>query len=108
MGPQGQGNATGTDSYIATNHTSRDGHHHDNSSDETPSREGGSSDHHVDVTDAERQFNELSRQLSSKGEKSDVEKQQEVFDLRAWLSGVQEQEDQMDVKRKSSVSRGKI
>ncbi|SPO25756.1 probable ATP-binding multidrug cassette transport protein [Ustilago trichophora] len=104
MGPTGQGNASGADSFIATHHT----HHPDEETrpnsdtagtSATPSVESNS-DRHVDVADAERQFGELSRQLSSKqGKDSDVEKG-EVFDLREWLSGAQEQADAMGTKRK--------
>lgn len=99
-GPQGQGNAAGTDAYIATNfaHSNRD---ETAATSETPSIEGDSShDRHVDVTDAERQFNELQRQLSSSHGKEDDMEKHDVFDLREWLSGTQEQADEMGIKRK--------
>ncbi|PWZ02396.1 putative ATP-binding multidrug cassette transport protein [Testicularia cyperi] len=101
LGPRG-GGANGTDSFIATNHashTSRDEADYTNAnSTETPSAE--SSAHHVNVAEAEAEFRELERQLSSHhGKNSDVEKGTQ-FNLREWLQGVQEQEDQMGNKRK--------
>lgn len=102
VGPTALGNASGADSYIASQQTVHRDETlpHTAAQSETNSAEA-SSDHHVDVGSAERQFNELSRQLSSKYAKdSDVEKHQ-PFDLRNWLSGTLEQADQMGNKRKS-------
>ncbi len=106
LGPTGLGNSQGADSFIASQNPHRrdddeNQHTHDHTAatSETPSAEA-SSDRHVDVADAERQFNELERQLSSsQGKDSDLEKHQ-PFDLREWLTGTQEQADQMGNRRK--------
>ncbi|TKY89335.1 hypothetical protein EX895_001866 [Sporisorium graminicola] len=102
VGPTGLGNAGGADNFIASQHPPRADDDQTRPqtavNSETPSLE--STDHHVDVADAERQFNELERQLSSKqGKDADLEKH-EQFDLREWLSGAQEQADQMGNRRK--------
>ncbi|SJX63026.1 probable ATP-binding multidrug cassette transport protein [Sporisorium reilianum f. sp. reilianum] len=102
VGPTGLGNAGGADSFIATHNAPRADdltHTHTAVNSETPSVEG-SSERHVHVADAERQFNELERQLSSQHDKdADVEKYQ-PFDLRDWLSGTQQQADHMGNRRK--------
>ena len=98
------GGASATDSFIATNHANQREADEAVSSaavSETPSgSEGG---HPVDIADAERQFTELERYLSSRDKDADVEKQDEneVFDLREWLSGVQKEGEKIDQKRKS-------
>ncbi|SOV02442.1 probable ATP-binding multidrug cassette transport protein [Ustilago sp. UG-2017a] len=92
------------DAYVATDFTTTPReeeltHNHTAANSSTPSAEA-SSDRHVSVADAERQFNDLSRQLSSKHDQnSDLEKHQQ-FDLREWLSGTQHQADSMGNKRK--------
>ncbi|KAJ9478985.1 putative Protein SNQ2 (putative) [Pseudozyma hubeiensis] len=101
MGPTGLGNANGTDSYIATHQRNNrdETAPHTAANSETPSVED-SSDRHVDVASAEREFNDLARQLSSnQGKDSDLEKHQ-PFDLKQWLSGTMDQADQMGNKRK--------
>ncbi|SNX84520.1 probable ATP-binding multidrug cassette transport protein [Melanopsichium pennsylvanicum] len=99
LGPTGLGNASGTDNFIATNHSRPIEQDHTANPSETPSAESTTSDHHVDVSDAQRQINELERHLSSHHKEDDVEKHQ-TFDLREWLSGTQEQADGMGNKRK--------
>ncbi len=99
VGPHGNAGANGADAYIATNHTNTA------ATSAAPSADEASSDHehekhHVDVADAETQFKQLERQLSTHHPKdADVEKY-EPFDLREWLAGTQQQTDGMGLKRK--------